>query len=46
MLHTKVVILKIEVQVRQNQLIFDELPDDACHLVAIELYNCAFYFDL
>ena len=46
MLHTEVVILKVDIEIRQDQLILDELPHNAGHLIAIELYNCAFYLDL
>ena len=44
--HAKVVVLKVDVEIRQDQLILDELPHNAGHLIAIELYNCAFYLDL
>jgi hypothetical protein len=36
MFNTEVVILKVDVEVRKNQAIFNELPHDASHLVAIE----------
>ena len=46
MLHAEVVILKIDIEVRQDQLILDELPHNACHLITIELDYRSFYFDL
>jgi hypothetical protein len=36
MLHTKVVVLKIDVKVREDEAVLDELPNDASHFVAIE----------
>jgi hypothetical protein len=36
-LDAKVVVLELHVEVRHDQLVFDELPDDAGHLVAVEL---------
>ena len=44
--HTKVVVLKFNIEVRQDQTIFDELPDDAGHLVAVELDDWIVNFDL
>ena len=35
-LHSKVVIQQINIQIRQDQLLADEMPDDAGHLVAIQ----------
>ena len=35
MFHTEVVVLKIDIKVRENEGIFDELPHDAGHLIAI-----------
>ena len=29
-----------------DQPVFDELPDDPCHLIAIDLDDCAFDLDL
>jgi hypothetical protein len=36
MLNPQVVVLKVDVKVWKDQSIFDELPHDARHLVAIE----------
>lgn len=36
MLNSEVVVLEVDIEVRQDQSIFDELPHDARHLVAIE----------
>ena len=44
--HAKVVVLEIDIEIRQNQFIFDELPHNAGHLIAIELDYCSFNFDL
>jgi hypothetical protein len=33
----KVVILEVDVEIGVDQLLLDELPDDAGHLVAVEL---------
>ncbi|ABC91098.1 NADP-dependent isocitrate dehydrogenase protein [Rhizobium etli CFN 42] len=33
----EVVIVDIEVEIRMDQLILDELPDDACHFIAVEI---------
>jgi len=46
MLHTKVVVLKIDVEVRHDESVLDELPDDARHFVAIEFDDCIFNLDL
>ena len=45
-LDTEVVILKIQIKIRKNQLLFDEGPDDASHLVAIELDDGSSDFNL
>ena len=44
--HAEVVIAKIDVEIGQNQLLADPLPDDAGHLVAVELDNGVFDLDL
>ena len=36
-LDAEVVVLQVDVEVRQDQLVLDELPDDPGHLVAVEL---------
>jgi hypothetical protein len=41
-LHPEVVLFQIEVEIRQDQLILDEAPHDAGHLVAVELYDAFF----
>ena len=45
-LHTKVVVLKIDVEVRHDETVLDELPNDARHLIAIEFDDCIFNLDL
>lgn len=44
--HTKVVVVKRDVEVRQNQTIFNELPNDSGHFVAVEFDNRVSNFDL
>ncbi len=44
--HAEVVVLEIHVQVRVDQLVLDELPDDAGHLVAVEFDDLTFNLDL
>ncbi|MOA56571.1 hypothetical protein D3C78_1805740 [compost metagenome] len=34
--HAEVIILEVDVEVGMDQLVLDELPDDARHLVAVE----------
>ena len=46
MLDAEVVVLEVDVEVRADQRVLDELPDDAGHLVAVELYDGAFDLDL
>ena len=41
-LDTQVVVLQVHVEVGQDQGVFDQLPDDPGHLVAVELYDGAF----
>jgi hypothetical protein len=36
-LDPKVVVLEVDVEIRQDELVFDEVPDDARHLVTVEL---------
>jgi hypothetical protein len=45
-LDTEVVVVQVDVEVRVDQRLLDELPDDASHLVTIELYYRAFDLDL
>ena len=42
----EVVVLEVDVEVRVDQLVLDGLPDDAGHLVAVELDDGAFNLDL
>ena len=44
-LDSQVVIVEIDVEIRQYETILDVLPDDACHLVAVELNHLAFDLD-
>ena len=41
----KVIISEIDIQIGMNEFIFDKLPDDAGHLIAIKLDNRICYFD-
>ena len=45
-LDTQVVVLQIDIEVFQDQFVLDELPDDAGHLVAVELDDGVFHLDL
>ena len=45
-LDAEVVVLEIDVQVRMNQALLDEVPDNPGHLVAIELDDLAYNLDL
>jgi hypothetical protein len=45
-LDAQVVVVKVDVQVRVDQLVLDELPDDAGHLVAVELDDRPLDLDL
>ena len=45
-LDREVVVLQVDVQVGQDQLLLDERPDDARHLVAVELYDGVVHLDL
>ena len=45
-LDAEVVVLELHVEVGQDQLLFDERPDDAGHLVAVELDDRVLHGDL
>ena len=45
-LHAQVVVVELDVQVREDQLVLDELPDDARHLVAIDFHDGRLHLDL
>src|SRR5262249_52858673 len=45
-LHAEVVVLKFDIEIRVDQLVFDELPDDARHLIAVHLDDGAANLDL
>ena len=38
-LHAEIEVLDVEIQVRVNQLVLDQLPDDSGHLITVELGN-------
>jgi hypothetical protein len=46
LLDRQVVVLQVDVEVRQDQLVLDELPDDSGHLVAVELDDRVLDLDL
>ena len=46
MFHTEVVVLKIDIEVRQDERVLNKLPDNTSHLIAIELYNGSCNFNL
>ena len=39
MLDAEVEVLQVDIEVLQDQLVLDELPDDAGHLIAVELHD-------
>jgi hypothetical protein len=45
-LDAQVEVLQVDVEVRQDQLVLDERPDDAGHLVAVELDDRVLDLDL
>jgi hypothetical protein len=45
-LDTEVVILEIDIKIRQDQLLLDEGPDDPRHLIAIKFDDSSLDFDL
>src|SRR5581483_169346 len=45
-LDPQIVVLQVDVEIRQDQLVLDELPDDARHLVAVELDDGVLDLDL
>jgi len=45
-LHTKVIILNLEVQVGKNQLILDPLPNNPGHLITIHFHHRVIHLDL
>ena len=44
--HAQVVVIQVDVEVRQDQFVLDEMPDDARHFVPVELDDGVFDFDL
>jgi hypothetical protein len=42
----EVVILEVDVEIGQDQLVLDEVPDDPGHLVAVEFDDRVGYLDL
>ena len=45
-LHAEVVVLEVDVEIRKDEAVLDELPDDARHLVAIEFDDGVVHLDL
>ena len=45
MLDAEIVVVEVHVQIGVDQLVLDQLPDDARHLIAVEFDNGAFDFD-
>jgi hypothetical protein len=37
MLDRQVIVMQVDVQIGQDQLLLDQVPDDAGHLVAVQL---------
>src|SRR5690606_15572842 len=46
LLNREIVIFDLKIEVGQDQLVLDELPDDAGHLVAVEIDDRIGYLDL
>ena len=46
MLDAEVVVLEVDIQIGDDQLVLDELPDDSRHLVAVELDDRSRHLDL
>ena len=44
--HPEVVVEQVDVEIRMDQLVLDELPDDASHLVAVHLDDGVLHLDL
>ena len=42
----EVVVFQVDIEIRQDQLVLDEAPDDPGHLVAVQLDDRGFYLDL
>ena len=42
----EIIILQVDIEIGQDQLVLDELPDNAGHLIAVELDDRVFYLDL
>lgn len=45
-LHAEVVVLDVEVKVREDELVLDGLPDDASHLITVEVNDGVGNLDL
>src|SRR5690606_32255049 len=45
-LDPEVEVLQVDLEVREDELVFDELPDDASHLVAVHLDDGVLHLDL
>ena len=45
-LEPQVVVLEVDVQVRVDELVLDILPDDAGHLITIQLHHGVLHLDL
>eukprot|EP00953_Heterococcus_sp_UTEX-ZZ885_P022249 12323-Heterococcus_DN1.PRE.1 len=43
---TKIIVLNLEVDVGQDQLGLDVVPDHACHLIAVQIHNGVLDLDL
>jgi len=40
--YTQIIVLDIQIKIRKNKFIFYKLPDNAGHLIAIQLHNRVF----
>jgi hypothetical protein len=46
LLHAEVVVLQLDVEIREDQALADPLPDDPRHLVAVDLHDRVRNLDL
>ncbi|OIQ64667.1 hypothetical protein GALL_537810 [mine drainage metagenome] len=46
LLDAEVVVFQVDVEIGQDQLLLDEIPDDAGHFVAVEFDDGVGYLDL
>ncbi|CAB4905343.1 unannotated protein [freshwater metagenome] len=45
-LNREVEVLQLNIKIRKDELLFDEVPDDSRHLVSVEFYDWVLHLDL